>query len=504
MNKMRKMRINVNKLISSTLGAFATLALLTAVTSNQVQAQQVPGRATTATGTMASTAAAPKLTRTAAPVRAQAEWVLNNDTELVRVPLNKIVSVKLPGKVRNVIIGNPAIANVVGPNDGTRDHVYVLAVLVGSTSIIFEDAEGNILYKGDIQVDIDVTGIQSAINEVLPEEKIEVTAQRNTVFLKGFVRSPIASTQAVDIARRFVTDALNIVNNLEVLGSRQVIMQVHISEIKRTAIKELGFDFTYTKDIGNAANNLTLSAVGRTILGTANTAFATGTILPAITGFGNIAYQVLEQNGLAKTLAEPTLTAISGETATFLSGKTFFQQSGTDSNGNPTYAEKEVGVRLSFTPTVMDKGQINLHVATEISEVDNANQINNFPIITKNRTETIVDLQSGGSLIISGLIQNDQTSTIAGIPGLKDLPILGALFRSEAFLNSETELVVTITAYLAEPVGNSARLALPTDGFVNSSDLDLYLLGQLHKQYTKTPLPPYATPLAGPYGYIME
>lgn len=485
------------------------MIMVLALVSFEAQAQQVPGRfnssqTLTKAPTLAQSRVRPPAPR-AAPRTAlavQNEWDVSSHSTLVRVPLNKLISVRLPGKVRNVIIGNPTIANIVGPNDGTRDHVYLLALLVGSTSIIFEDAKGNILFKGDIQVDVDVEGIQAAISEMMPDENIEVVSQRDAVFLKGFVRSAAASVQVVDIARRFVVDPLNVINALEVLGSRQVIMQVHVSEMKRSAIKELGFNFNYTKNLGNAANNVAVNVAG--IAKLATTAFATGSILPGITGFGNISYQVLEENGLAKTLAEPALTAISGETATFMAGGTFPMVTAIDTNGTKSYTQQPFGVLLSFTPTVMDKGQINLHIATEVSDRDDTRAIDGIPAITRNRTETIVDMQSGGSLIISGLIQNDFTNTISGIPGLKDLPILGALFRSEAFLNKETELVVTVTAYLAEPVGNSARLALPTDGFVTSSDMDLYLLGRLHKEYAKSPLPPYATPLTGPYGYIME
>ncbi|MBL4748959.1 MAG: type II and III secretion system protein family protein [Magnetovibrio sp.] len=488
------MMFKTQKIIVYSLGALAAFATFASL---DVQAQQVPGR-TMAVSPPAVSATPSSPSRAPAPITP--EWTVNTNSNLVRVPLNKIVSVRLPGKVRNVVIGNPAIADIVGVNDGTRDHVYVLALLVGSTSIIFEDASGNVLFKGDIQVDVDAAGIQAAIAELFPEEKIEVTAQRNSVFLKGFVRSAIASAQAVSIAQRYVANANNIINNLEILGSRQVIMQVHVSEMKRTAIKELGFNFNYSKNLGNAANKVNVAAVG--IAKLASTAFATGSILPGITGFGNISYQVLEENGLTKTLAEPALTAASGETATFKAGGTVMLPSGTDVNGNLVYTEKDYGVLLSFTPTVLDRGRINLKISTEVSSLGVV--VNNFTSINSNKTQTVINLQSGGSLIISGLIQNNQTSTISGIPGLKDLPILGALFRSEAFNNNETELVVTVTAYLAEPVGNDARLSLPTDGFVSSSDMDLYLLGRLHKQYTKTPLPPYATPLAGPYGYIME
>ena len=475
---MNPMINTMNKLIVGTVGV---VLILTA----QAQAQQVPGRPAVTAATAPLAADQPKI-----------DWRIKTGTELMRVPLNKMVSVRVPADAR-VIIGNPDIVNIVGPEESGRTQVYFLGQAVGSTSVFFEDGDGNILFHGDIQVDVDVTGIQSAISELMPEDKIEITSQRNGVFLKGFVRSAVASTQAVDIARRFVPDNLNIINNLEVLGSRQVIMQVRVSEMRRTLMKQLGIEVDYTGTNGI----FSLATAVQTFSGFP-TGLATGSILPSVTGFNSIGFRALEENGLIKTLAEPSLTAISGETASFLSGGTFPMQTGVDLNGLATYSQEPFGIRLDFTPTVMDKGQISLAIATEVSAVDTTSY--NTPGTTKNRTSTIVDLPSGGSLTIAGLIKSDQANTIDGVPGLKDLPILGALFRSQAFQNNETELVVTVTAYLAEPVGNDARLALPSDGFIPASDIDLYLLGALHKKYTKTPLPPYATPLVGPYGYIME
>ncbi|MFC1673168.1 type II and III secretion system protein family protein [Pseudomonadota bacterium] len=482
------MRSQLNKML---LGAFAATALLATQT---VHAQQVPGRS--AASAPAATMQAPKPTK--------AEWVVSQKSELVRIPLNKMITVRLAGPVRNVVIADPTIADIILPEDGNRTHAYLIARAVGSTAIIFEDGSGNILFQGDVQVDVDVSGIQAAINELMPDDRIEISSQRNGVFVKGFVRSAGASAQAVEIARRFVPDNLNVVNNLEVLGSRQVVMQVRVSEMKRTAIKQLGFDFTYSLDFGTTSMGLTTAASTAISAANLGTAFATGNIIPTIAGFGNIAYQVLEENGLAKTLAEPALTAISGETATFLAGGTFPMLTSIDKDGNKSYSQTPFGVRLSFTPTVMDKGQISLQVATEVSDRDTTVAVDGIPGLKMNRTETVVDMPSGGSLIISGLIQSELVNTIDGVPGLKDVPILGTLFRSEAFRNRETELVVTVTAYLAEPVGNDARLALPSDGFAAPGDLDMYLLGHLHKQYAKTELPPYATPLSGPYGYIME
>lgn len=478
---------------SKTLIATSVLSVL----ASSVGAQQVPGRDATIS------APAPVVAVMEAPIvqRTKAEWLMSEDAELVRVPLNKVVSVRLPGEVRNVVVANPDVADIILPQDGARTHVYILARAVGSTSVIFEDVDGAILFQGDIQVDIDVTGIQAAIKEVMGDEKIQISSQRNGVFIKGFVRDAGTSAQAVNIARRFVPDNLDIINNLEILGSRQVIMQVRVSEMKRSVIKKLGIDFAG----GGSATNPTITSNYVPTPMIAASIFATGTLLSnSAAGLGSITYRVMEENGLAKTLAEPTLTAISGETASFLAGGTFPMPTAIDANGTVTYEQQPYGVRLNFTPTVLSNGQISLHLATEISERDATVAVGGFDGLTVKRTETIVDLPSGGSMMISGLIQHDTSNTINGIPGLKDVPILGALFRSEQFLNNETEMVVTVTAYLAEPVGHEARLALPTDGFAASSDLDLYLLGHLHKQYTKTELPPYATPLAGPYGYIME
>lgn len=478
-----------HKLTTLIVGVTGAIALL----ASNALAQQVPARNATSISSPAP------ITAPGAPEKPV--WLMGEGGELVRVPLNKVVSVRLPGEVRNIIVATPNVADIILPEDGARTHLYILAREVGSTAVVFEDIDGNILFQGDIQVDLDVAGIRAALKEVMGEEKIQVSSQRNGVFLNGFVRSAGTSAQAVNVARRFVPDSLNIVNNLEILGSRQVIIQTRVSEIKRTAIKQLGFDFTATLEFSGASSASITPGFRPADLGVT---YATGSIIPAITGLGNISYSLLEQNGLVKTLAEPSLTAVSGETASFLAGGSFPMPVAIDSNGTVTYEQQPYGVRLNFTPTVLDDGQISLHLATEVSERDDTVALANFPGLKVKRTETIVDLPSGGSLMLAGLIQNDQTNTIDGVPGLKDIPILGSLFRSEKFRNNETELIITVTAYLSEPVGNDARLSIPTDGFSSPSELDFYLLGNLHRRYAKTELPPYATPLAGPYGYIME
>jgi pilus assembly protein CpaC len=222
---------------------------------------------------------------------------------------------------------------------------------------------------------------------------------------------------------------------------------------------------------------------------------------------GPTSFSVLERQGLVKTLAEPTLTALSGQTASFLSGQQTPSVTGVDQNGNAIIEYKDLGIRLSFTPTVIDENQINLEVSTEVSSISTSNVSvlgETLPNYDVKNTETTIDLPSGGSLMIAGLLKDNMTNTLDGFPYLKDIPVLGALFRSHAFLREETELVVTVTVYLAKPTGADAPLALPSDGFEPASDIDLYILGRLHREYAKKELPIWAAPLKGPFGYIME
>lgn len=491
------MRMNVKRTI---IAAASAAAILIGLAAPQSFAQQVPGRSGATAQPSAPAMAQPTMTAATAP---KAEWVVTPQEDTVRVPLHKVVSVRLPGPAKNVVIANPDIADVILP-EGTSNHVFVLARQVGSTSIVFEDGRGGILFQGDIQVDVDIAGIQAAMKEMLPEEKIDVVSHRNSVFLKGFVRSAVASNTAINVARKFVADPIEVINNLEVLGSQQVIMKVQIAEIKRSAIKRLGLDTTVDLASGGQGWGLSLATTA-----TSFTGFATGTATTGWGALGPMAINILEYDDLAKTLAEPTLTAVSGETASFLVGGSFPMPTSYDANtGTITFEQTQFGVALNFTPVVLDKGRISLRVQTTVSDRDDTVAVTTtfgtLPGLSEKTTETTVEVPSGGTLFISGLLQNDVTKWVEGVPGLKDVPILGTLFRSEAFQNEETELVVAMTAYLAEPTSNSEPLAMPTDGFVPAGDLDFYLLGRLHKLYTNKELSPYATPLTGPYGYIME
>lgn len=478
------MKLNIVKFVSVT-------ALVVFLTANFSLAQEVPSRSAATQN---------------ATTQTQATWKSGDKPLALKTQLNKSTAINVPGFINEVHFGQPGIAELVrlpNRNKVTGNNGYIIGRTIGSTFMFITNSRGNVVYEANIEVGMDGNGIKSALQDIMPDENIEVIVHRNKVFLKGYVRSAAASAKAVDIAASFVANPADISNSIEILGSQQVIMQVRIAEIKRTALKRLGVDIGVNGLGAAGSRGIQFSTTGRLAANAATNFITGGVINTGLGGIGPITFDALESQDLAKVLAEPTLTAQSGESASFLAGGSIPVPT-VDADGNISTSMLPYGISLDFTPTVLDKGQINLVVSTTVSDLDMANAVNNVPALTEKRTSTTVNLPSGGTLFISGLIKNNITNNIDGLPGAKDLPIIGALFRSEAFQSEETELVITMTAYLAKPVSNSTRLALPTDGFAPASDIDFYLLGRLHKTYTSKDLPPYATPLAGPYGYIME
>ncbi len=416
------------------------------------------------------------------------------------VSIDKARVVTLPGPVRKIVIGNEKVADVhLDPSNPSQ--VFIVSKSIGSTNVFFMDAQGRIVHQAEVRVTLDREALHAALRQLLPDETIEVSVFRDSVFLTGNVHSAAASADAESIAQRFVAAAVNVTNMLKVAGSQQVILQVRVTEIDRATLK-------------NISVNNTVSFGGRRSVDFTTTSptlesFASGTIVSRITGgIGPTTFEALERQSLAKTLTAPTLTALSGQTAKFLSGGETPVPTGVDQNGNALIEFREFGIQLEFTPVVVDENRISMRLVSEISAIDTSNtvtvaslSVNGF---TTKRTETTVDLPSGGTLMISGLLQDNINDTINGFPFLKDLPVLGALFRSTSFQRDETELVVTVTAYLAKPAGAGAGLASPTDGFEPASDIDIYLLGRLHREYAKGERPFWETSVKGPFGYIMK
>jgi pilus assembly protein CpaC len=336
----------------------------------------------------------------------------------------------------------------------------------------------------------------------MPKDDVQVTSVNNNVFLSGSVGSAAAAEDARRIARRFVAEDANVVNMLEVSADQQVVLRVRVAEMQRTAIKELGLSYAFSRVAGNFPSigfNL-FEGLGANAAGSAFAQFLTSN-----TSFA-VLIDALENNGLVKTLAEPNLTAVSGEAANFLAGGEFPIPVSQDEN-TITVEFRPFGIGLDFTPVVVSSGHISLRVQTEVSALSSAGAVTiggiTVPALTVRRAATTVELPSGGSLVIAGLLQDDITTSVDGIPGLKDLPVLGALFRSARFRREETELVIAVTAYLVNPI-EPQQVTLPTDGFAPASDIDRYLFGRLAATYAKSERVPSADELKAPTGYIME
>jgi pilus assembly protein CpaC len=423
--------------------------------------------------------------------------------ETVVLPVGRAEIVKLPRPVRDVVVAKSEVADVIVK---TPTQVYVVGKTVGETNIFFIAGDGTITHNLLARVEMDLGPARAALQALLADESIEIKALNESIVLSGSVRSSKASADASAVARRFVKEDANVVNMLRILEDQQVLLQVRVAEVQRNVLKNLGFQMDFNRVIGGDRFSVT-STVPVTL-----ESAATGALVINDLGLGRGVFSALERQGLVKTLAEPTLTAISGEPASFLAGGTVPIVTGVDQNGNPVLTQREVGVGLSFTPVVLANDQISLRIATEVSRRDRTNRVtvrignNNVEIegLSIRRAGSTVTLPTGGNLMIAGLLQDDEFNDIDATPGFKDLPVLGALFRSTRFQKAQSELVVMVTAYLVRPVEGRQKLALPTDGFAPASDIDIYLMGRLHAQYAKRKERPQIPMLRGPFGYIME
>jgi pilus assembly protein CpaC len=398
----------------------------------------------------------------------------------LRLPLNKSQVMNVTQPVGKIAIGNAAIVDAVVLTDRS---FYVLGKALGATNISVYGRNGQLLAVIDVIVGADVEGVKAALHDMLPGETIEVRSLNDAVALNGTVSSPSKINQAVSIAQRF---APSVVNNLEVHGSQQVLLEVKIAEMSRTVTRALGFHPTLQSipHPGNLPGLLlsTLDAID-------TTRFA------EFTGSGRIGkfkftemIDALEEKGAVKLLAEPNLVAMSGDTANFLVGGEFpvpvaQTTSGTGPNSSTLSIEfKPFGVSLAFTPTVVGDGLINLIVAPEVSAIDKttAPVVENgfvIPGVSVRRARTTIELHDGQSFAIAGLLQSNFIDDMRGIPGVNDVPILGALMRSSNFQNQQTELVIVVTPHLVRPVAPD-QLAMPTDSFVPPTDVDFFFFGK--------------------------
>lgn len=434
--------------------------------------------------------------------------------------LNKAVVVQLDGDARDVLVSNPDIVDAVVR---TPRRIFLLGLKTGQTNAFFFDAGGHQIGSLEILVEKDMTDLSNSLHAMMPDSNIKVSAVNDHVVLNGTVTSAQESARAQDLAGRFAGDPAKVVNMLRVPGSEQVMLRVRIAEMQRNVAKQFGIDLAAAAVAGGvpiaAASAPQFALVGQALNdlmgGTAGQLCDPVKVTGKCTGGPNNltgTLKALEQIGLIHTLAEPNLTAVSGETAKFLAGGEFPVPISRDRDGNVTIEFKQFGVGLSFTPVVLSAGRISLQVSTEVSELTNtgaftiqgssAGSSQTIPALSVRRTQTTVELPSGGSFAIAGLMQHTSKQVMQALPGVKDLPILGALFRSRDFENDESELVVIISAYLVTPTVAS-NLSSPTDGFVNPTDPEAILLGRENAVYGKPTTAAKPNP-SGSVGFIVQ
>jgi len=376
------------------LGRISLAALCAAavfLAQGAVFAQEVPKRRPMGTPAKPAAMGAPM----ASPAAASSETKVRK----LELTLNRAEVITLSGRVREIVIGNPGIADVEIPEESEISRtkptrIFVRPTAVGSTNVFFIGDNGDIIEQMEITVVFDSANIKTALRQLLPEENIDVSVFRDSVFLTGRVQSAASAANAVSIAGRFVGAAANVVNMMSVVGGQQVILKVRVAEMDRNVRKNLSTEgFT---QLQSWSRGIQFSTVAPTFT---DTSFATGTIFTGTNKIGDRTFEALERQSLAKTLAEPTLTAVSGESASFLSGGEFPFPSGLDENGQTIFEFREFGIRLEFTPVVIDKRRINLRVSTEISSIgDVALTTASLSInqIDSKRTETTIELPSGG------------------------------------------------------------------------------------------------------------
>ncbi len=404
-------------------------------------------------------------------------------TQHVEIGLNKSLIVDLPVPASEVIVSSPALASAVMRS---KQRAIIQGASIGETNIFFLDANGARISILEVTVTQDSSGLAAMLSRLLPGSRIAVetmtTVAGPRIVLSGWAQSADDVDKAVSIAAKYAGDEANVANLITIGGAQQVALKVTVAEVSREAVKQLGIDLDASFDSGGLSTSL-LNEPG---LGGASGVVSSGT---ATIGFGiggfslEATINALERRGAMRTLAEPTLTAISGQEAEFLAGGEYPVPSGID-NGVVSFTFKEFGAKLKFTPIVKSNGIIALTVETSVSEptTQGGFTISGVTIqATKERkAKTSVELHSGATLAIAGLIEDQIRQQFNSLPGLDKIPIIGTLFRSRDFIHSQTELMILVTPVLAEAGG---PVDLPTDHLQFASDAEAIFLGRMETLY---------------------
>jgi pilus assembly protein CpaC len=426
--------------------------------------------------------------------------------------VGKSMIVDLPRDVKDVLVADPKIANAVVRSS---QRAYIIGAAVGQTNVVFFDADGQQVAAYDIAVKRDLNGVRAALRQSMPGIQIEGVG--DSVLLTGSVSSPVEAQQAGEIAARLVGGAERVVNSIVVRGRDQVMLKVTVAEVRRDVVKQMGIDLSASMNVGNTIvrfNNNNPFTANSAPLVPGNGLGITSGSMPSV----QAVLRAMESAGVVRTLAEPNLTAISGESATFISGGEFPIPTGvtcqTTASGGigqcvQTVSFKKFGISLNFTPVVLSEGRISLRVMTEVSEVSTENSLTGgqngttIPSIKTRRAETTVEIPSGGSMAMAGLIQEQTKQAVNGLPGLDQLPVLGALFRSQDFVNNQTELMVLVTPYVVRAVAQK-ELSRPDDGFAPASDSQSTLLARINRIYGLVARVDTIGATHGNFGFIID
>lgn len=439
-----------------------------------------------AIGLALATVAMPTTALNAAPSSAQDNAIL--------MSLGGSRVINLPGKMSDVVIGDPDVVDV---HVRSQNQLYLIAKKAGETTVFATAPNGKVLFSGTVRVGNNLTSVDDMLALAMPGAQIAVNKMNGMVLLTGTIQAPEDAAEAERLTQAFVGKDVTVVSRLRMATPLQVMLQVKIAEVSKNVGHKIGMNMTglgtgsgsfsgyinragrdFVNDngvvAGLPANNITRSwEFNSPTDGTTSLGFVAKLLGMDVAG----ALDLAESSGLASTLAQPNLTALSGETASFLAGGEYPYTVSNGTQGN-SIEFKQYGVQLAFTPTVLADGRISLRVRPTVSSLDFS--INaNVPALKARSAETTVELGSGQAFMIAGLLNNETANNISKVPGIGNLPILGSLFKSRQFQRDETELVIVITPYLVKPM-NASDVHLPTDGFRNADVAQGLLLQQQH------------------------
>ncbi len=436
-------------------------------------------------------------------------------SQLISLPRGSSMAVDLPADARDVIVPNPLVAEAMLHSPR---RITIIGLAPGETDAVVLDNAGRTILSLRIRVDAGVSALQDTLSRVMPGANVRAEAVNDSVILTGTVFSPGEADRASQVARAFVSTPDKVINMMTIEGSDQITVRARIVEVQRTAVKQLGLDATAV--LASVGDGLTLTQaatfavsgnqLGGGILNYEDSAGDGSSLSSSLRAF--------ERAGLVRILAEPNITTANGESAEFLAGGEFPVPVGQETDANSTKVTiefKPYGVRLAVRPIVLSPGRISLQLSTEVSELTSLGAFTLgggaggsslvIPGLSVRRASNTVELPSGGSLMIAGLLREDTRQNIDQLPGLGDLPVLGALFRSRDYLSGETELVIIVEAYIVSPT-SPGRMQTPADGLRIANDAQTILFGQLNQHYGRPNVAADAADSgwSGPVGYVIE